>query len=49
MTGPYVQTRRERLTCLDAGCPFIVIEGTGHWVQYEEPDEVNATIASWLV
>ncbi len=49
MTGPlYVETRREFLTKLDPGCPFVVIEGAGHWVQYEAPDKVNATIASWL-
>jgi 2-hydroxy-6-oxonona-2,4-dienedioate hydrolase len=49
MTGPYVETRRELLTRLDPGCPSVVIEGAGHWVQYEAPDRVNATIASWLV
>jgi 2-hydroxy-6-oxonona-2,4-dienedioate hydrolase len=48
MTGPYIETRRELLTRLDPGCPFIVIEGAGHWVQYEAPDRVNAAIASWL-
>jgi 2-hydroxy-6-oxonona-2,4-dienedioate hydrolase len=49
MTGPYVETRRELLTRLDPGSPFVVIEGAGHWVQYEASDKVNATIASWLV
>lgn len=48
MTGPYVETRRELLTRLDPGCPFVVIEGAGHWVQYEAPERVNAAIASWL-
>lgn len=48
MTGPYVETRRELLSRLDPGCPFVVVEGAGHWVQYEAPDRVNATIASWL-
>jgi 2-hydroxy-6-oxonona-2,4-dienedioate hydrolase len=48
MTGPYVETRRQLLTRLDPSCPFIVIKGAGHWVQYEAPDKVNAAIASWL-
>jgi pimeloyl-ACP methyl ester carboxylesterase len=48
MTGHYVETRRELLRRLDPGCPFVVIEGAGHWVQYDASGEVNATLTSWL-
>jgi len=26
----------------------VVIEGAGHWVQQERPDEVNAALLAWL-
>ncbi len=48
MTGSYVDTRRELLRRLDPGCPFLVVKGAGHWVQYEAAAEVNAGLVSIL-
>jgi len=48
MTGAYIGTRRELLRSLDPDCPFEVIPGAGHWVQYEAPGTVNALLLDWL-
>jgi pimeloyl-ACP methyl ester carboxylesterase len=26
----------------------VIVEGAGHWVQQERPDEVNAALLGWL-
>lgn len=48
MTGSYLEMRRELLAKLDPGSPFMIIPGAGHWVAYEAPDAVNATLIEWL-
>jgi pimeloyl-ACP methyl ester carboxylesterase len=41
---PYLDQRRELLQRLRPGSPFEVIEGAGHWVQYEAPDGFNGAL-----
>lgn len=42
-------TRRDRATEV-AGGPYreVLIEGAGHWLQQERPDEVNAELLAFL-
>lgn len=44
MTGPFIETRRELLRRFDPDCPFLVVPGAGHWVQYEAFEQVNAAM-----
>lgn len=48
MTGAFVGTRRELLRSFDPNCPFVVVEGAGHWAQYETPDAVNPILLDIL-
>jgi pimeloyl-ACP methyl ester carboxylesterase len=48
MTGDLIHTRRELLQGFDPGCPFAVVEGAGHWAQYEAPDAVNGLLLEML-
>ena len=41
---PYLDERRALLQQLRPGSPFEVIDDAGHWVQYEAPEQFNATL-----
>ena len=47
-TLDFVGTRRDLLRQYDPGCPFEVVPGAGHWVQYEASSAVNASLLDWL-
>lgn len=46
--GPYLGQREALLRELHPGCRFEVIEGAGHWVQYEASERFNEILASLL-
>lgn len=46
--APYLAARRALLQQLRPGSPFEVIEGAGHWVQYEADERFNATLLAML-
>lgn len=45
---PYIAEREERLTRIQKGADFRVIDGAGHWVNYEAPEIFNATLLSLI-
>ncbi len=45
----YLEERREALLAIDPRNRFHVVPGAGHWVQYEEPDTVNALLVDELL
>lgn len=42
--GRHVSDRRELFQRVRPGCPFHIVAGAGHWVQFEAPDEANRHI-----
>jgi pimeloyl-ACP methyl ester carboxylesterase len=49
VTGtPSIEARRERLRSVRPDIDFRVIEGAGHWVQYEAAEAFNAALAEML-
>jgi len=46
--GPYLDDRRRLFLDIRPDCPFHVVEGAGHWVAFEAPDEVSAKLLEWL-
>ena len=41
---PFIDARRDLLRSFDPDCPFVVVEGAGHWVQYERPEAFHAAL-----
>jgi pimeloyl-ACP methyl ester carboxylesterase len=46
--GPYLDERRETLARFQPGLDFRVVEGAGHWVNYEAPEMVNRALLEML-
>jgi pimeloyl-ACP methyl ester carboxylesterase len=46
--GPYLDERRETLARFQPGLDFRVVEGAGHWVNYEAPEMVNRALLEVL-
>jgi pimeloyl-ACP methyl ester carboxylesterase len=46
--GPYLQARRDRLAALRPDAAQFLIEGAGHWVQYEAAESFNSLIRDIL-
>ena len=44
----YLDERRDLLRACDRSAPFVVIEGGGHWIQYELPGAFNRTLRDVL-
>jgi 2-hydroxy-6-oxonona-2,4-dienedioate hydrolase len=47
--GSFLEARREALAALRPDAPQFLIEGAGHWVQYEKADRFNALMREILV
>jgi len=46
--GPYLDERRETLAAVQPGLDFRVVEGAGHWVNYEAPARVEEALLEML-
>lgn len=46
--GDHLQERADILRTVDPQSPFVVIEGAGHWVQFEAADRFNETMIALL-
>jgi len=46
--GPHLDERRETLARFQPGLDFRVVEGAGHWVNYEAPEMVNRALLEML-
>lgn len=49
MTGAHIATRRKLIHSLDPTAPFLVVDGAGHWVSYEEPTLLQEALVAWLI
>ena len=47
-TGPYMNDRRELFAGMAHSTGFHIVEGAGHWAQYERPDLVNPLLLQAL-
>ena len=47
--GPYLEERRALFERVQPGIDFRIIPDAGHWVNYEAPEIVNATLREMLV
>jgi 2-hydroxy-6-oxonona-2,4-dienedioate hydrolase len=46
--GPHAQERTELLKALDPYAAAVIVEGAGHWVQYEAAAEFDRALAAIL-